>query len=264
MSSRAIKVFVKNHRIFISILVLIGMLGAWWLAAPLRGQIAAHLDVWRGHYRVLGYGLPTSSRPEYARLLRERYGIEFRPVAGCVVSEALISYVRGYNEVSTAAANREFGHDVFKECAETASKSWGHQASHVEPQWQETDQLCGVLEFVTPKKKIIVVNGKTETRLYENPVKEAEVLLYRGTVLDEACCSQTTPVARTQSNKNGAFEFLDFPSGRYWLRVNKDVLNATIPVQITGDFNSKSCTDPLVGRIFTVDAQPPKVQTRIY
>jgi hypothetical protein len=34
----------------------------------------------------------------------------------------LISYVESYDRVSTSAANRKFGHDVFKECTEDAQK----------------------------------------------------------------------------------------------------------------------------------------------
>jgi len=88
--------------------------------AQTRGRLAAHFDVWRGHYVVLAYGLPPPTRPEYAKLLRQRYGIEVRTVALCMVSETLTSYADSYNEVSAAAANRKFGHDVFKECADIA------------------------------------------------------------------------------------------------------------------------------------------------
>jgi len=44
-------------------------------------------------------------------------------VALCIVSKTLRSYVDSYDEVSAAAANRKFGHDVFKECAEEVRKS---------------------------------------------------------------------------------------------------------------------------------------------
>ena len=258
------RAFLKNHKKLASITLLVVVVAAWWLAAPVRGQMAARFEVWRGHYNELTYGLPTSWRPEYARLLRERYGVELHAVAGCIVSDALVSYVRGYNDVSTAAANRKFGHDVFAECAEAARKSWEYQASRGESQWQKTSQLCGVLEFATPKKKTIVVNGRTETRLYENPVEEADVLLYRGKVLDKTCCPDTTPTARTRSNRYGTFEFSGFQSGWYWLRVERDGLDVTIPLQVTSDPDIKFCRDPSVGRIYTVDSKPPSVQTQIY
>ena len=92
--------------------------------APMRGRLKARYDVWRGHYAVLAYGLPPPWRPQYAHLLRERYGIEVRTIALCIVSETLRSYADSYDEVSAAAASHKFGHDVFKECAEVARSQW--------------------------------------------------------------------------------------------------------------------------------------------
>jgi hypothetical protein len=92
--------------------------------APAHGGMSARYDVYRGHYEVLGYGLPVPWRPEYARLLQQRYGVSFRPVAGCIVSTALVAYVDSYNSVSTEAVNHKFGHEVFKECSEDVRNSW--------------------------------------------------------------------------------------------------------------------------------------------
>jgi hypothetical protein len=131
-------------------------------------------------------------------------------------------------------------------------------------QWQLVDQICGYLEFETPKKTTIVVNGKTETRLYSNPVKDADVLVYRGTASDKTCCVDTLLASRTHSNRFGEFEFSGFQNGWYWLRVKKGGFSATIPLHVTRDFDAKSCRDRSVERIFTVDAQSPKVQTRIH
>ena len=44
-------------------------------------------------------------------------------MAGCVVSESLVSYVKSYHSVVTEAANRKFGHNVFQECAEQVEQS---------------------------------------------------------------------------------------------------------------------------------------------
>jgi|SRR5271154_1361304 len=105
--------------VLVSLVVLVV---TWVYTVPGRGRLSARFDVWRGHYNVLAYGLPSPWRPEYAKLLRERCGIEVHTVAFCIVSETLRTYADGYNEVSAAAANHKFGHDVFKECAEVASK----------------------------------------------------------------------------------------------------------------------------------------------
>lgn len=120
--------FVKRHKklaaVVVFVMLLIALVEAWSVSAPLRGRMAARFDVRHGHYKVLAYGLPPPWRSEDARLLKEQYGIEMRTVALCIVSETLRSYADSYDEVSTAAANRKFGHDVFKECAEAARKSW--------------------------------------------------------------------------------------------------------------------------------------------
>jgi hypothetical protein len=105
----------------VSVFLLLSWL--WSVAAPIRATIAARIDVRRGQYQVLGYGLADRSRSDYAQCLRERYSIEHRTVAGCIVSDSLISYVKAYHSVVTEAANRKFGHDVFQECADLADRT---------------------------------------------------------------------------------------------------------------------------------------------
>ena len=120
------KRFARSHKILSTVLVLvclIGVLIGWDLSAKIRGQMVAHLDVARGHYEILVLGLPMAWRPEYGRLLRERYGIEMRVVAGCVVSESLLAYTSGYNAVSERAVNLKFRRDVFKETALDVSRT---------------------------------------------------------------------------------------------------------------------------------------------
>jgi hypothetical protein len=120
--------FLRNHKRLAEVAALatsfVLATVLWSVSASARGQMVARFDTGRRHYEVLGYGLPLPWRAEYALLLRERYGIHFRTMALCIVSRTFVSYIDGYNAVSTAAANRKFGHDVFKECAEEARKSW--------------------------------------------------------------------------------------------------------------------------------------------
>jgi hypothetical protein len=105
------------------VLIVLAAAPAWWLSASLRGYLAAEFDVNRGRYEVLGYGMPSPLVPEYARVLNERYGIHYRAVSGCIVSASLAWYVDAYDRVSTEAAKRKFGRDVFKEAAEEASRN---------------------------------------------------------------------------------------------------------------------------------------------
>jgi hypothetical protein len=122
--------YIRAHRVITTFCVFGALLASSWpssLAAPVRGCLDARRDIRQGRYLVLGYGLPTPWRPEYARCLRERYNISFRPVAGCVVSESLISYVDAYHSVVDEAVRRKFGRNVFRECADNAVTNWKAQ-----------------------------------------------------------------------------------------------------------------------------------------
>lgn len=99
-------------------------LTAWELSARIRGRLDAHIDLALRHYRLLMIGLPGPERPEYLRLLRDRYGIENRVVAYCTVRPGELEYVKGYNAVSARAANRKFGRDVFAEAGAEAETIW--------------------------------------------------------------------------------------------------------------------------------------------
>jgi hypothetical protein len=72
--------------------------------------------------------LEPPERREIARLPQERYVIEFRTVAGDIVSEDLVSYVRNYNEVMDAATRRKFGNDVYKERSDATHKVAGNKS----------------------------------------------------------------------------------------------------------------------------------------
>jgi hypothetical protein len=121
------KHYLPNHKGIAAISVLGALVVLCWFwdqSASIRGGLAARIDVHRGRYQLLGYGLPSPSRPEYASCLRQRYSVGFRPVAGCMVTESLVSYVDAYDSVVVEATNRRLGHDVFKECSEEAETNW--------------------------------------------------------------------------------------------------------------------------------------------
>jgi hypothetical protein len=116
--------FPRELKVALAITTVVFAALLWPIPASTRGERAARRDIAGGHYVLLGYGLPTVYQAEYTRLLRERYGIEYRAAAGCVVSESLISYVNAYDVVVVAAANRKFGHDVFRDSSEEAMRNF--------------------------------------------------------------------------------------------------------------------------------------------
>jgi hypothetical protein len=106
-------------------LAALALVVAWYLTAYHRGMLAAYLDHSRGHYEVQTYGFPAEWRHEYARLLRERYGVELNAVAGCVVSHDLVAYVDGYNAASRRLLTARFGSDIFADCRRQAMQEAG-------------------------------------------------------------------------------------------------------------------------------------------
>jgi hypothetical protein len=115
---------VANRRNALIVLAIVALFPAWSSSAPIRGRWLAQFDVAQGHYRILRYGLPARGSAEYELLLRERYGIESRRVAFCIVSQQLVAYAGSYNAVSTAAIERKFGRDVLKENWDEAIRLW--------------------------------------------------------------------------------------------------------------------------------------------
>ncbi len=88
------------------------------------GQADARRDLSNGVMMVKSAGLPGPSWDEYAHLLKERCNVELLPIAGCIVSDGLLAYLRGYNEVSRAAIQQKFGTDIFAELNKEADARW--------------------------------------------------------------------------------------------------------------------------------------------
>jgi hypothetical protein len=95
--------------------------------AAVFGGMAARWDVSRGHYQVLGYGLPVPWRFRYAELMEKKYGVKFHAVAGCIVSQSTIDYVDAYDDVSESAIRKKFGPDVVRAAAEQAETEWNQR-----------------------------------------------------------------------------------------------------------------------------------------
>jgi hypothetical protein len=122
--------FIKRHRMLIAIAVLILLIIGWWFSAYPRGMLVAWIDQARGHHEMQVYGLPAPWSHEYAQLLKSGYGVEIHAVAGCVVTNQLVSFVDGYNAVSVSRIEARFGKDIFAECADEARIAWEREHAH--------------------------------------------------------------------------------------------------------------------------------------
>jgi hypothetical protein len=66
---------------------------------------------------------------EYAKILRERYRIEFKRVGGDVVDVQTIGHAEGYNELSEREIKRRFGDDVLEKTEAEAVKEYKEKSA---------------------------------------------------------------------------------------------------------------------------------------
>jgi hypothetical protein len=86
-------------------------LRAWkYFSAYRTGRADAERDVAAGILAIEEFGLGAGTGHS-VRLLRERYGIEIRATAGCIVNEKILGHGAGYNAVSEAEIDRRVGSD---------------------------------------------------------------------------------------------------------------------------------------------------------
>ena len=85
------------------------------------GAGEARRDIERGHLELRGYGLPARCTPDYVRLLKDRAGVSYVPVAGCSVSRPLRRHTDEYNEVMTREIERRFGAGIVERLFDEAS-----------------------------------------------------------------------------------------------------------------------------------------------
>jgi hypothetical protein len=85
------------------------------------GAKDARADLAAGRLAICTFGLPVSWAPEYHALMMMKYGVHFRVLAGCVVTEELCRYAAAYNGVMEKEIVRRHGADVFDRAANEAA-----------------------------------------------------------------------------------------------------------------------------------------------
>jgi hypothetical protein len=134
-------------------------------------------------------------------------------------------------------------------CAGCTCHPQSQAESEAAPKWQTVDLQCGQLKVMRPRG------------LFESHLEYADVKLYPARRSQNECC-RDSPIATTKSGLYGAFELTRVKKGRYWLRVIKGKMSYTVPLNVTEDSNSQRCHVRGIGRIFILDSDPPKVETR--
>jgi hypothetical protein len=97
----------------------------WYAAAYPRGVLMARLDHARGRYQVLPYGPCGQDWDEgSARLLGERYGVEWDADTPGGWLPWQRWYTEGYNSTSLRRLEEKYGKDIFRECDDEARQRW--------------------------------------------------------------------------------------------------------------------------------------------
>jgi hypothetical protein len=97
-------------------------LSAWmYFNAYHAGQIEAKRDIAAGILVIEQFGLGAAGG-EANRILRERYHVEPRAIAGCFVDEKILGHAAGYNSVSEPEIDRKIGRDKIEAAREEGAR----------------------------------------------------------------------------------------------------------------------------------------------
>jgi hypothetical protein len=77
------------------------------------GAREARATIAHGKLMLLTYGLAMGDQTARDEIARTKLGLEFRVVAGCVVTEGLVKFSEAYNRIMAAEIISRFGPDVF-------------------------------------------------------------------------------------------------------------------------------------------------------
>lgn len=89
--------------------------------AYLAGRVEATKDIAAGVFVIEEAGFGAGAGAD-AEILKKRYKVELRAIAGCLVDETIMGHLTGYNSVSEPEIYRRFGRDKIE-----AAREEGHQ-----------------------------------------------------------------------------------------------------------------------------------------
>jgi len=95
-----------------------------------QGQTDARHDLTNGVLTLKTCGLPSPDAFEYWTLLEKRCGVKTIGLAGCMVTDGLLKYEEGYNDVASTYIQQKFGTNIFDELEKEASAK--HQGAQTD------------------------------------------------------------------------------------------------------------------------------------
>jgi hypothetical protein len=126
-----------------------------YYSAYLAGRTEAKKDVGTGVLVIEESGFGAGGGPHVQRILRDRYGVEIRGVAGCVVNERIMGHEDGYNSVSQSEIDRRFGHERVE-----AAREEGNRLQQAEYERYEQS-----IRSLTKRLSSLAEDGKVTTKM---------------------------------------------------------------------------------------------------
>jgi len=108
-----------------------------YYSAYVAGRADAKKDMLCGVLAIEESGFGAGGGPEVYRIFRDRFGIEIRVVAGCVVNERIIGHEDGYNSNSEPTIDQRFGHQRLEAAREEGYKLQREQQARYEQSLQD-------------------------------------------------------------------------------------------------------------------------------
>jgi hypothetical protein len=117
---------IQRLLLFLTVLVALHGCGpkdpkAKWRA---EGRAEAERDLAAGKLGLKSYGLPVRWQRKYHEMAREKLGVEYNVVAGCMVDDELVEQTEGYNEPMLREINRRHGSDALDKVWEAAKSEY--------------------------------------------------------------------------------------------------------------------------------------------
>jgi hypothetical protein len=89
-----------------------------------NGKKEAEVDLSRGAPKLFLYGKTRADVAERTAIFKQRFGVELDTLAGCIVSEPLVSFATDYNAVIRSHIAAKFGATAFEEADREAIRIW--------------------------------------------------------------------------------------------------------------------------------------------
>jgi hypothetical protein len=93
------------------------------------GKKEAEADLSRSAPKLYLYGKTGADLDERSAVFKQRFGVELVSLAGCIVSEALVTFADAYNEVIEAHIAKKFGASAFEDADREAMRMWKERAN---------------------------------------------------------------------------------------------------------------------------------------